>query len=130
MPELVLMPQQVLRMLVPLMVEPKKLTRLVIEQQKWILLLAQAQELEPRQPLAPALAQALRTALAVERQAGSMPPPARVVPSTWLLLCSSLVLVRCTLSLALALTRALGTAQVVEQKARGMSPQLQLAQNM
>lgn len=127
MPELVLMPQQVLRMLVPLMVEPKKLTRLVIEQQKWILLLAQAQELEPR--LAPALAQALRTALAVERQAGSMPPPARVVPSTWLLLCSSLVLVRCTLSLALALTRALGTAQVVEQKARGMSPQLQLAQN-
>jgi hypothetical protein len=56
MPELVLLPQQALRMLVPLMVEPKKPTRLVIEQQKRNRSLAQAQELEPRQPLAPALA--------------------------------------------------------------------------
>jgi hypothetical protein len=127
MPALVLLSQLVLRMLavmllvpckfeVPLMVEPKKLTRLVLGQQKWNPLLARAQE--------------LRTARAVEQPARSKLPPVLAVPSTWLMLRSSLGLARCTLPLALALAQVLGTAQAVAQKAQGMSPLVQLAQHM
>jgi hypothetical protein len=126
MPALVLLSQLVLRMLavmllvpckfeVPLMVEPKKLTRLVLGQQKWNPLLARAQE--------------LRTARAVEQPARSKLPPVLAVPSTWLMLRSSLGLARCTLPLALALAQVLGTAQAVAQKAQG-KPLVQLAQHM
>lgn len=103
MPALVLLSQLVLRMLavmqlapckleVPLMVEPKKLTRLVLGQQKWNPLLARAQE--------------LRTARAVEQPARSKLPPVLAVPSTWLMLRSSLGLARCTLPLAQNMQRS------------------------